>query len=104
MTMLPESLEKLSNLKVGTAATDVKVLSEPYVRYTDWGYVAVLHVQVLKSGIDYLLPISARSLAKALRKLQEEDGNLIGLQFRLKKTGEDKTSTYELEKSHPKRD
>lgn len=102
MTMLPQSLETLSNLKVGTAATDVMVLSEPYVRYTDWGYMPVLHVRVIKSGLDYLLPISARSLAKALRKSQEDDGTLIGLRFELKKTGEEKTSAYELKTTSPK--
>jgi hypothetical protein len=94
--MLPPSLECLSSLKVGTADTRLEVIAGPYVRYSDWGYVPVLHVRVEKSGLDYLLPISARSLAKQLQGLFNAHQSFVGLRFDLRKTGEEKTSSYEL--------
>jgi len=98
MTMLPQSLESLGNIKVGTADTRLEVIAGPYVRYSDWGYVPVLHVRVERSGLDYLLPISARSLAKQLQDLLNSHQSFVGLRFDLRKTGEEKTSPYELRK------
>lgn len=96
MTMLPSSLEGLGNLKVGTASTRLEVISGPYIRYSDWGYIPVLHVRVERSGVDYLLPISARSLAKQLQGFYDKNQSFDGLRFDLRKTGEEKTSSYEI--------
>jgi hypothetical protein len=96
MSILPRNLESISPLKVGTAPTRVLVLSEPCIRYTDWGYIPVLHVQVEKSGIDYLLAISARSLAKELRNMHEKSGQFTGLRFTLRRVSEEKAAAYEV--------
>jgi len=96
MSLIPCALESLGNLKVGTEPTRLEVISGPYVKYSDWGYIPVLHVRVDKSGIDYILPISARSLAKQLHGLFEQHRMWEGLRFDLRKTSQEKTSAYEL--------
>lgn len=92
--MLPQHLADLTTLKIGSSETIVKVLSGPYVKFTDFGFIPVLHVEVKKSGLDYLLPISAKSLAKPLYEIYQKAERLDGLELGLKKDGEEKTSKY----------
>lgn len=94
--LLPEHLAKLATLRIGTSPTVLRVLDGPFVTYTDFGYIPVLHVKVEKSNIEYLLSISARSLARALNQISKNDSSFAGLQLSIKKESDEKTSKYEV--------
>jgi len=93
---LPERLAKLVTLKVGTSSTVISVLDGPFVLYTEFGYIPVLHVQVEKSGIDYLLPIAARSLARPLNEILMKHPSFKGLRISINKASDEKTSRYQV--------
>lgn len=96
MSLLPKEIEDLPKLKVGTSFSQIEILSGPFVQYTEWGYLAVVHVSVEKSGLEYLLNLSASSLAKSIKQAFDNHGSFIGLRFELRKQGEEKTSKYEI--------
>lgn len=85
-------------LRVGTAWTRVRVLSEPYVVLTVRGYVPALRVEEIGTGLDHELFISAKSLAEGLEELRRYNGGRFeGLQFRLRKESTEKMAPYEVE-------
>ena len=92
--LAPKDIESLTTLRVGTSPSIVTVCDGPYVIYTDFGYIPVLHVKVDKSGVDYILPIAARSLAKAIKPLSDANSSFKGLRLSIRKESEEKTSKY----------
>lgn len=96
--LAPKDIETLSTLRVGTSPTILSVCGGPYVIYTDFGYIPVLHVRVDKSGLDYMLPIAARSLARAIKPLSDANSGLTGLRLSIQKESEEKTSKYLVSK------
>lgn len=103
MSLLPKEISNLPKLKVGTSFSQIEILSGPFVQYSDWGYIPVLHIRVEKSGLEYLLNLNASSLAKALKQAFDDHGEFVGLQVELRKQGEEKTSKYEVNQILKKR-
>jgi hypothetical protein len=94
---IDELNEGLPMLKVGTAPTNVEVVSEPFIRLTFRGYVPCLKVKVVKSGLDYALAINAKSLTEALDKIRKQnEGFFVGLKFQLCKKDESQMAPYIL--------
>ena len=89
--------DKLPQLKVSTGWIDVSVIDEPTVLMTFRGYAPVLPVRVEKTGLEYFLFISAKSIGEALDPLRESNGGrFIGLEFSIRKAGTDQFSRYEI--------
>lgn len=86
------------SLKVGTGWIELETIAEPDVILTIRGYAPVLRVRQLNPALDYLLYISAKSIAEPLEELRKDNGNLfVGVRFRIRKASMDRTSKYELE-------
>jgi hypothetical protein len=84
-------------LKVGIGWINVTVTGPVDVALTFKGYAPVLPVKVNKTGLDYLLYISARSLAEQLEPLRKKNiGSFAGLTFSIRKESDDKYAAYEL--------
>jgi hypothetical protein len=91
------SSQKLPQLKVGTGWVDIKVLSEPTVIATFKGYAPVLHVIVKRTKLEYLLYISAKSIAANLEPLRQINNNAFtGLEFSIRKANDDSFAPYEI--------
>jgi hypothetical protein len=94
---IDEMNDGLPMLKVGTAPTNVEVVSEPFVRLTFRGYVPCVKVKVVKSGLDYALAINSKSISEALDKIRKQnDGFFVGLEFELCKKDESQMAPYIL--------
>lgn len=84
-------------LKVGEGWIVLEVTAEPTVRPTFRGYAPVLPIRVIKTGLDYHLFISAKSIAEGLEPLRKaRGGTFAGLCFSVRKAGADKMSPYEI--------
>lgn len=87
-----------SNLKVDIEPKKILFTSEPYVIYTPFGYQAVADILELKLRHEYILYLSARSLARQLEVLRNEhSGQLKGLEVWIRKKSDDKKSEYIVE-------
>ncbi len=85
-------------LKVGTGWIDLIAVAEPIAKYTSRGYAVVLPVRVLSTNLEYILYLSARTLAEPIERLREEnDGRFTGLRFRVRKESTDKLAKYIVE-------
>jgi hypothetical protein len=84
------------NLRVGTADTEIEILSDPYVVYTFRGYAPVVDVRVVRSGMPFVMFVSARSLASELEEMREAKGSLVGLRCRIRKESSDQFARYIL--------
>ena len=92
------SKETVPSLKVGTGWIELEIVSEPDVVLTFKGYTPVLRIQKSKTGVEYLLYISAKSLAEPLEELKKNNGGVFkGIQLRIRKESMEKTSKYEVE-------
>lgn len=89
--------EDVSYCRVSTDWTDIQILTDPFVIYTKRGYSPVLLVEELNTEEKCLLFVSAKSLSEFLEKLRKERGALVGVNVRVRKRGEEKFSTYEVE-------
>lgn len=88
----------VDTLKVGTGWIELTVCSEPLLVLTARGYAPVLIVTVAKSGLQYKVYISAKSLAERLEVLRKGNNGLFrDLKFRLRKSGAESMSPYEVE-------
>ena len=65
------SKETVSSLKVGTGWIEIEIVSEPDVVLTFKGYIPVLRIQKSRTNVEYLLYISAKSLAEPLEELKK---------------------------------
>lgn len=98
LTRIVPDVGNLETLKVSTGWVDIEVQSEPLVVLTVRGYAPILIVRVAKSGLDYRLYISAKSLAEKLEPLRVNNrGCFRGLKVRIRKAAPEQMSPYELE-------
>lgn len=89
--------QKIPQLKVGTGWIDIKVLSEPTVIATFKGYAPVLHVMAKRTKLEYLLYISAKSIAAGLEPLRHNNNNAFtSLEFSIRKANDDSFAPYEI--------
>ena len=90
-------ISTLPVLRVSTGWIQLRVLAEPIVRPTFKGYAPVLPVQNSKTGLSYLLFISAKSIADGLEPLRKDNGGCFtGMGFQIRKASDLKTSPYEI--------
>ncbi len=94
---IDEINENLPLLKVGTAATELEVISEPFIRLSVRGYLPCLKVKVLKSQLEYALPIGSKSITEGIEKLREDNnGFFTKLKFNLSKKDDAQMAPYVL--------
>ena len=92
------SKENQSFLKVSTKWIGVEAISEPDVVLTFKGYAPILHIREIRTGIEYRLYISAKSLAEPLEELRKDNNGIFkGIQFRVRKEGTDQMAKYEVD-------
>lgn len=88
---------QLPSLKLGTGWVRLLVEAEPEVILTIKGYAPVIRVKALKTNLEYLLYISAKSLAEPLERLRRDNGNKFkGLSFEVRKSSLGQMAPYEL--------
>ncbi len=87
----------LAHLRVGTEWTEIQILTDPFVIYRKDKYLPVILVEELGSELKHLLFTSAASLAQCLEPIRANRGNLVGVNIRVRKKGEERFSTYEVE-------
>lgn len=98
--MDPKDLAALPILKVSIGWIELEATAEPTVRPGISGYQPVLPVRALKTGLDYVLYISAKSLTEAIEPLRKENNfRFTGLRFRIRKQSQDKFAPYEVAQS-----
>ena len=77
---------------------DLQVVEEPILILTVRGYAPVVRVQQKNNGLEYMLYISARSIAEPLEALRQSNGNIFsGVNFRIKKESKERNAKYVLE-------
>lgn len=87
--------KNLPLLKVGTAPTEVEVISEAFIRLSVRGYIPCLKVRVTKSGLEYALSIGAKSITEGIEKLREKNnGFFLNLRFILSRKDDSQMSPY----------
>ena len=73
------SKEDLPSLKVSTGWIELEIVSDPNVVLTFKGYAPILRVRNTRTGLEYILYISAKSLAEPLEELRiNNDGIFKG--------------------------
>ena len=88
----------LTSLKVGVGWIELDVVSEADVILNVRGYAPILRVRKKRTGVEYFLYISAKSLADPLEDLRQRNGGLFkGLHIRVRKQSGDRMSKYEIE-------
>ena len=92
------SKESVPQLKVGTGWIELEIVSEPDIVLTFRGYAPILRVRKSRTGVEYVLYISAKSLAEPLEELRKNNvGNFKGIRFRIRKESMEQMSKYEIE-------
>ena len=92
------SKETLPSLNVGTGWIELEIVSEPDVVLGFRGYAPILRVRKSRTGVEYMLYISAKSLAEPLEELRKNNvGTFKGTRFRIRKESMEKMSKYEIE-------
>lgn len=87
----------LPSLKVGTGWISLEVVGEPDVVLGFKGYSPVLPVKVTKTNLQYVLYISAKSLAEPLEELRRAHGDTFkGLRVQLRKESAGQYAKYEV--------
>ena len=82
-------------LKIDTEPVRVQILTEPYVVSNSFGYAPAINVWVKKRKREYVMYVSARSLAKGIEHIrQRNDGIFKGLEIWIKKESPEKTAKY----------
>lgn len=87
----------LPHLRVGTEWAEIQILTDPFVIYKRYKYLPVVLVEEIRTELKRLLYISAMSLSQYLESIREKRGTLVGVNVRLRKTGEEQFSPYEVE-------
>ena len=92
------SIESIPSLKVGTGWIEVEIISEPDVVLTIRGYAPILRVRKSRTGVEYSLYISAKSIADPLEELRKNNaGIFLGIQLRIRKESMERMAKYEIE-------
>ena len=87
-----------TQLKVDTEPKRLLVTSEPYVIFGTWGYQVVVDVFEKRTKREYYIYLSARSLAKAIEVIRQDNGGkTTGLEFWLRKENDERSAPYILE-------
>jgi hypothetical protein len=86
--------EKALRLKVGTGWVRLTAIGEIGVIFTRRGFIAALEVK--RGEVSHILFVSASSLSSPLNEIIQNRGKLDGLEFEIKKAGEDQFSPYEV--------
>lgn len=83
-------------LRVTTELTVVKVIGEPYVAYTKFGYAPFLTCEDIYSGEEFTLKIQAVSLADALEERRQNSANqkFDGMVFGLRRASNSQKAPY----------
>ncbi|MCY4199812.1 MAG: hypothetical protein OXF31_08360 [Gammaproteobacteria bacterium] len=72
----------------------IKILSDPFVVATSFGYAPALLVQRKGSEFREHLLVGAKSLTKALERMRINLGTLKGIQIKIRKDGREKSAPY----------
>lgn len=88
------------SLKVSTGWIQLEIISEPNVILTYKGYAPILRVRKLRTNVEFILYISAKSLAEPLEELRENNAYLFkGIKFQVRKKNNAPMAKYEVEES-----
>ena len=91
------SKEISPSLKVSTGWIQLEIISEPNVVLTYKGYAPVLRVRKLRTNVEFILYISAKSLAEPLEELRENNAHLFkGIKFQVRKENSAPMAKYEV--------
>ena len=89
---------KSPRLQVGPGWIGIEIRSEPDVTLTFRGYVPVLIVAEINTGLDYQWIIGAKSIGEVLEPLRIDNGGKFeGIKINVRKGGTDRFSPYEIE-------
>ena len=92
------SRENVPSLKVSTGWIELEIVSEPDVVLTIRGYAPIIRVRKVRTGVEYLLYISAKSIAQPLEVLRSNNfGRFKGIRFRIRKESMEAIAKYEIE-------
>lgn len=92
------SKEDVPSLKVSTGWIELEIISEPDVVLSFKGYAPILRVRKIRTGVEFVLYISAKSLAVPLEELRENNGGgFMGIKFRIRKESMMQMAKYEIE-------
>jgi hypothetical protein len=87
----------LPRLRVGAEWAAVQILTDPFVVYRRDRYLPVILVEELKTELKHILFISATSLGQCLEPIRIKRSTLVGVNVKIRKSGEDRFSSYEVE-------
>ncbi len=87
----------LPQLRISTNWSEIQILTDPFVIKSALGYGPVILVEELSTERKYIMYVSAKSLSNCLEPLRERRGALVGLNIRVRKTGDERISPYEAE-------
>lgn len=91
-------LETVPFLRVGTGWIELEIISQPDVYLTFKGYVPFVRVRKIRTGVEYGLYISAKSVAEPLEELRKRNSSCFeGIKMRVRKESMDRMSRYEIE-------
>jgi hypothetical protein len=89
--------DSLPVLKLSTGWVAIEIVAEPTVQLTFKGYAPIIQVKALKTGLEYSMYISAKTLSEPLEGLRTANGGVFtGLRFEVRKAGMEKTAKYEV--------
>ena len=85
-------------LKVGMGWIELEIISEPDVVLTVRGYAPVLRVRKSRTEVNYLLHVSAKSIADPLDGFRKAYRSVFkGIRLRIRKESMERTSKYQVE-------
>ena len=84
-------------LKLNSEPHKVRIESEPYVRFVGRAFCPVINIYDIKKRREYFLIVGAQSLSMALKKIQENEGKLTGIEMWVNKASDDRAAKYEVE-------
>jgi len=90
--------EELETLKIDSEAIRIRLISEPYVVYSAYGYQAAIDVWHNKKQRRMRLFLSARTLSAQLEEIRNTNdmAEFSGIEFWIHKESDDRRSKYVL--------
>ena len=91
--------EAKENLKFDSSQKQITFTSEPYVIYTEFlGYQPVINARLDFENKEYIVYLSAKSLARQLEPIiRKNDNKFTGIELIIFKDGDEKMSKYIVE-------
>ena len=101
MTTSMAAEQAVESLKVDTEAIRVRIVSEPYVTYTTFGYQPAVDVLHLKKRRQMRLFLSARTLGNQLEAIRIDNDlpGLTGIEVWIHKESSNRQSRYVVTES-----